>query len=178
MFALNSSLLLLYKTLHQQGRLCRVWVEKVSRDKIPASLLSCNKPINSSSSQETGATAGLQSISACVTAREQTLHSQGRESEESDNFYDESDFEEESDFEDFECVVCKLVFSGELRFDHHRKISHHWGCSYCHLVFHSSDLLHRHKEEANHWTDEDFEEQTDTEEDEEPVNWEELERLL
>ena len=29
-------------------------------------------------SQETGATAGLQSISACVTAREQTLHSQVR----------------------------------------------------------------------------------------------------
>ena len=50
------------------------------------------------------------------------------DSEESDNYYDdESDCEEESDLEDFECVVCKLVFSGESRFDHHRRVSQHWG---------------------------------------------------
>ena len=40
MFALNSSLLLLYKLLHQQGKVGRVSVERVSLDKIPASLLS------------------------------------------------------------------------------------------------------------------------------------------
>ena len=53
---------------------------------------------------------------------------QDPDSEESDNYYDdESDCEEESDLEDFECVVCKLVFSGESRFDHHRRVSQHWG---------------------------------------------------
>ena len=53
---------------------------------------------------------------------------QGPDSEESDNYYDdESDCEEESDLEDLECVVCKLVFSGESRFDHHRRVSQHWG---------------------------------------------------
>ena len=40
MFALNSSLLLLYKTLEQAGRLGVVRVERVSSDKIPAGLLS------------------------------------------------------------------------------------------------------------------------------------------
>ena len=40
MFALNSSLLLLYKKLQMDGRLSRVAVERVSLDKIPASLLS------------------------------------------------------------------------------------------------------------------------------------------
>ena len=46
-------------------------------------------------------------------------------------------------------------------------------------MFHSSHLLHQHKEAAAHWTDDDFEEQTETEDDdEEPVNWDELERLL
>ena len=40
MFALNSSLLLLYKNLQKDGRLSRVPVERVSLDKIPASLLS------------------------------------------------------------------------------------------------------------------------------------------
>lgn len=53
---------------------------------------------------------------------------QGPDSEESDNYYDdESDCEEDSDLEDLECVVCKLVFSGESRFDHHRRVSQHWG---------------------------------------------------
>ena len=51
-------------------------------------------------------------------------------------------------------------------------------CGYCQLVFHSSHLLHQHKEATAHWTDDDFEEQTETEDDEEPVNWDELERLL
>ena len=40
MFALNSSLLLLYKMLEEQGKVVRVSVERVSLDKIPASLLS------------------------------------------------------------------------------------------------------------------------------------------
>ena len=40
MFALNSSLLLLYRMLEKAGRLSRVTVERVSLDKIPASLLS------------------------------------------------------------------------------------------------------------------------------------------
>ena len=40
MFALNSSLLLLYQKLQKDGRLTRVGVERVSLDKIPASLLS------------------------------------------------------------------------------------------------------------------------------------------
>ena len=45
-------------------------------------------------------------------------------------------------------------------------------------MFHSSNLLQQHKEAAAHWTDDDFVEQTDSEEDEETVNWDELERLL
>ena len=40
MFALNSSLLLLYKMLEEQGKVVRVSVERVSLDKVPASLLS------------------------------------------------------------------------------------------------------------------------------------------
>jgi len=185
MFALNSSLLLLYKNLQKDGRLSRVPVERVSLDKIPASLLS------SLTTGATGATRtnhnrtrlaetpGLHSISACVTAKEEFLDTKGPDSEESDIYYDDdSDCEQESDLEDLECVVCKLVFSGESRFDHHRRVSQHWGCGYCHLVFHSSNLLQQHKEAAAHWTDDDFVEQTDSEEDEETVNWDELERLL
>ena len=45
-------------------------------------------------------------------------------------------------------------------------------------MFHSSNLLHQHKEATAHWTDDDFEEQTEEDEDEEAVNWDELERLL
>jgi len=179
MFALNSSLLLLYKKLQKDGRLSRVAVERVSLDKIPASLLSSVTTYRSHNhSRRLSETPGLHSISACVTAKQEFLDSkQGPDSEESDNYYDdESDCEEESDLEDLECVVCKLVFSGESRVDHHRRVSQHWGCGYCHLVFHSSHLLHQHKEADAHWTDDDFEEQTDSEE--EAVNWDELERLL
>ena len=72
----------------------------------------------------------LGSISAFVTKKEECddiaeamlLHEVEEESSEED-----SDIESETDDEEYQCVVCRLDFVGEDKFEHHRRISQHWG---------------------------------------------------
>ena len=35
--------------------------------------------------------------------------------------------ESETDDEEYECVVCRLEFAGEAKFDQHRRMAQHWG---------------------------------------------------
>ena len=40
---------------------------------------------------------------------------------------EDSELESETDDEEYQCVVCKLDFVGEAKYEHHRRISQHWG---------------------------------------------------
>ena len=40
---------------------------------------------------------------------------------------DENSDESETYDEEYECVVCRLEFAGEAKFDEHRRIAQHWG---------------------------------------------------
>ena len=72
----------------------------------------------------------LGSISAFVTkkeecddiAEEMLLHAGEEESSEED-----SDIASETDDEEYQCVVCRLDFVGEDKFEQHRRISQHRG---------------------------------------------------
>jgi stress-induced morphogen len=44
-----------------------------------------------------------------------------------DSSEEDSDIESETDDEEYQCVVCKLDFVGEVKFEQHRRISQHWG---------------------------------------------------
>ena len=66
----------------------------------------------------------LGSISAVVTKKEE------RDFLMEEIFSDEensSELESETDDEEYQCVVCKLDFVGEAKFEQHRKVSQHWG---------------------------------------------------
>jgi len=125
----------------------------------------------------------VHSISACVTLQQECDNKLMCE-DDSDHYYDDSDLETDSECQQIQCVVCKLVFTGDSKYDQHRRITHHWGCSNCQLVFHSCDLLNLHKEAASHWTDDEFDDDTDDEYDDEQVGtdeeerWGEMDRLL
>ena len=59
-----------------------------------------------------------------------------------------------------------------------KMLSFDFRCSFCHLIFSSSHLLHLHKEDTNHWSDDGFEEETDSEQEEEEKRWGEGDRML
>ena len=40
---------------------------------------------------------------------------------------DENSNESETDDEEYECVVCRLEFAGEAKFDQHKRVAQHWG---------------------------------------------------
>ena len=66
----------------------------------------------------------LKSISAVVTSKEK------RDMLAEDIFTysdDENSSESEPDEDEYECVVCRLEFVGEAKFEKHRRVSGHWG---------------------------------------------------
>ena len=47
--------------------------------------------------------------------------------DDSDHYYDDSELETDSEIEKIQCIVCKLVFTGDSKYEQHRRITHHWG---------------------------------------------------
>jgi hypothetical protein len=55
----------------------------------------------------------------------------------------------------------------------------YFSCGFCNLIFPSNHVLNVHKEDSNHWSDDGFDEETDSEEEEEDMHrWREIDRLL
>ena len=71
----------------------------------------------------------LGSISAVVNRKEESdiFAEKDLRFSELDSPEEDSDFESETDDEEYQCVVCKLDFVGEVKFEQHRRNSHHWG---------------------------------------------------
>ena len=67
----------------------------------------------------------LASISAVVTNKEDrdTLAEDICDASDDDTT-DESDTDDD---EEYECVVCRLEFTGESKLDEHRRLAQHWG---------------------------------------------------
>ena len=65
LFALNSSLLLLYRELARRGQVTRIRAERVSVDKIPATLLSRPRHPRTRSASD---------VKQCLTRQPSTLH--------------------------------------------------------------------------------------------------------
>ena len=74
----------------------------------------------------------LGSISAFVTKKdeneglEKNIHPCD-DSSDDDSSDDDTNLESETDDEEYQCVVCKLDFVGEDKFEQHRRITQHWG---------------------------------------------------
>ena len=40
---------------------------------------------------------------------------------------DENSSESDTDDDEYECVVCRMEFAGEAKFDQHKRVAQHWG---------------------------------------------------